>query len=276
MYEVHVHALQLLLNMRGGVSSLGWKGTLSLLIHTFVVPSEDAYKLMDRSGTLIHATISGQLPLLEAPSIKSNPLIKYLPSFVPILHTTAGSIIMEIDFLMCLYRDLANIQQELFEDSNVTSDTVSCFIELCLAVEHRTLCSYHLFSDVTPSPQNLVYKGAHLALKLCMSLIFRNFGARSATIISLQSRLEPILIELAIEGLSTCDQHDKRVYIWTVWIGSIATQDSGGYVTQLVKALNSVSVCTWDDLRNILQQFVWGPRLERVPCWELCNRIGLT
>ncbi|KAF2471677.1 uncharacterized protein BDR25DRAFT_342371 [Lindgomyces ingoldianus] len=255
----HTQALQDMIRMRGGLSNLGWQGVLAMLLLV---------------GDSIRATISDSRPNLSAPDIRSNRLVAELPPSIlqpapPTIDT--ASLGREIRTMMGIITPLASTQLRLLKDPSTTISSVLSLTDLIVAVEHR-LFNIKVPSPFPPEPQALLYDSARLALTICMSCNFRDFRPLSATLMGLQKRLMPILKSLESLYGDMTDTHQRRMLLWILWVGGIASVNQEWYAKRISVLMLELGLAEVEELRNCFREFVWSPRMDdqfSYSLWEL-------
>ncbi|CAI6311503.1 unnamed protein product [Periconia digitata] len=308
----HMTALQTLIGLRGGIRSLGWGGSLALIIQI---------------ADLVRATISGQRPSFPAPDITENPLTPILisPSFptAPEPPNQDPSVPCRLNPLLSTGRNLVAYQLSLLsttkEKNTQSIQNMTHFTELCIAFEHYVLCfctpatnshAYpssgsipytsfistlppksrtpepHKGADISDQPHDesiLFRKAATISLKICISLIFRNLTTRSNTIRRLQAQLKSLLLTmlLAVRSYAALSWEEKSILLWVLWVGgstviSVNQADAELYVPQIQSLLGEMGLREWEEVKSVLAEVLWSERCEREGgCQDLCERVGV-
>ncbi|PSN67919.1 hypothetical protein BS50DRAFT_620361 [Corynespora cassiicola Philippines] len=265
--SAHWEALQTMIKLRGGMSKLGWNGSLGILLQ------------IRYSGDLISAAISGSAPRLPAPDITHNPYLAELsPSALraaPQL-TDTSNIAEEMYTVIGLVSSLVALQSRLLEDPTVKLRAILAFTQLSIAMEHRAL-------SIPNIPCSPLLTAAHTALILCISTTFHTFTPQSATLTSLHSRLAITLQALPLPPLSASrndatqeGKRDTEMLLWILWVGGCTAMPArlASFARRIGELLRELRVKSWEELRGRLAAWVWSPRMEGPACEQLWAEVG--
>lgn len=216
------------------------------------------------SGDLIGATILDCQPRLEAPDLASNPLTCRLPADLhqpPMNIDDEKSFVAELFRCMRIMARLESLQTELLSNPELSMSSVNLLTQLSSAVQHRLLQSQpppHL----CPSAVLWIYKAFRLAQLVCISCIFRGFGASSATLRSLSHRLGQTLISLEPLVRDLTQLSEKRMLAWIVCVGGMASLDQHWYASRLAQLMSQLKILGDEEWEVLLSDFVWSPRMK--------------
>jgi hypothetical protein len=216
------------------------------------------------SGELIGATILNCQPRLEAPDLTSNPLTSRLPVDLfqrPIEMDEPKSFADELVRCMHTMACLASLQTELLSNPELSMTSVISLTQLSSALEHRLLRSQPPPLLYT-SAVLLLYEASRLAQLMCISCIFRDFGASTATLRSLSHRLRQTLISLEPLIQNVTQLSEKRMLAWIVCVGGIASLDQDWYASRLARIMSELRVLSNEEWQALLSDFVWSPRMN--------------
>ncbi|OAL49303.1 hypothetical protein IQ07DRAFT_76877 [Pyrenochaeta sp. DS3sAY3a] len=156
---------------------------------------------------------------------------------------------------------LVSLQTELLSNPELPMSSAVLLTQLSSAVEHRLLQSRPPPSPY-PSAVLLLHEAFRLSQLMCISCIFRAFGASSAILRSLSNRLSQTLTSLEPLVQNVMSLPEKRMLAWILCVGGMASSDQHWYASRLAKLLYELKISDNEEWEALLSEFVWSPRMN--------------
>jgi hypothetical protein len=288
-----MNAMKRMVEIRGGLANLGWKGTLHMFISWYVPKPRPG----DTRNSTALLNTSFRQDLIASTTTNSPPLFAYSkavpPPIVPrsSIHENAcsiPSIALEIPSFAISTGPYSDIPAILFEIRHLTliAESFKCSrgatpSEMLAFSKARSGLEYRLLSVPTPvqfidRPEQYLYEVCRVAAAIYINYVLHEFDPLFGVLGKLKRKLVVVIQAGEEKYKDLRGSSNDVVLLWVLFIGGLIAEnllERRWFAKRIAKMVQRLGLRSWEEIEGCLMKALWIRRMRDASCecWSLMN-----
>lgn len=286
---LHMNALKRMVEMRGGLANLGWRGTLHMFISWCVQKSPPGdtsipYVLLNASSRqdLIASTTTNSPPLFTysktvPPAIlphshfyENNYSVPYITLGIPSFDILTGSY-CDISAILFEIRHLTLIVESFNRSRGATPPEMLAFSKARSELEYRLL-SIPSPIEFIDRPEQYLYEVCRVTATIYINYVLHEFDPVFGVLRKLKRKLLAVMQAREEKYEDLRGPSNDVVLLWVLFMGGLIAEnflERTWFAKRIAKIVQRLGLRSWEETEGCLMKALWIRRMRDDTCESL-------